>query len=68
MVLAFTLLSESSFGVLTDELKSYENLGLTYAGGMALCKKNGDFASGFRKVGKDGKFVYSYYYIYLTML
>lgn len=48
---------ESSFGVLTDELKTYENLGLTHAGGMALCEKNGDFASGFRKIGKDGKFI-----------
>ena len=47
---------KSSFGVLTDELKSYENLRLTYTGRIALCKKNGDFASGFRKVGKDGKF------------
>ena len=39
---------EHSFGILADELKSYENLGLTFAGSMTLCKKNGDFASGFR--------------------
>ena len=49
---------ESSFDILTDELKTYENLGLTHAGRMALCKKNGDFALGFRKVGKDIKFYF----------
>ena len=59
---------ESSFGVLTDELKTYENIGLTYAGGMALCKKNGDFASGFRKVGKDGKFKFIFTIYTLILL
>ena len=59
---------ESSFSVLIDELKTYENLGLRYASGMALCKKNGDFASGFRKVGKDSKFYcINVYYINILL-
>ena len=45
---------ESTFGVLTDEIKTYDNIKLTHAGGMAMCRKNGDFNSGFKKIGKDG--------------
>ena len=48
---------ESTFGVLTDELKTHENVGLTHAGGMAMCRKNGDFATGHRKVNKNGECV-----------
>lgn len=51
---------EPFFRVLTDELKSYENLGLTFAGGMVLCKKNGDFQTGLRKIGKYGKLMLYY--------
>ena len=45
---------ESTFGIVTDEVKQYENIKLTHAGGMAMCRKNGDFASGCKKIGKDG--------------
>ena len=48
---------ESSFGILTDKLKTYENLGLACTGRIASCKKKSNFASGFRKLCKDSKFI-----------
>ena len=51
---------ESTFGVLIDEIKRHQNIGLTYAGGIAMSRKNGDFASGLKKLGKDSKFTFEY--------
>ena len=45
---------ESCFGVMTCTINSFRNIGLTHVGEMAMAK-NGDFASGFKKVNKDGK-------------
>ena len=45
---------ESTSGVLTDEIKTHDDAKLTHAGGIAACRKNGDFNSGFKKIGKDG--------------
>lgn len=46
---------ESTFGVLKDEIKRYENISLTCARGVAMCCKNSNFASGTKKIGKNGK-------------
>ena len=47
---------ESTFGVLTDEIKRHQNIGLTYARGVSMSRKNDDFASGLKKLGKYSKF------------
>ena len=44
---------ESTFGILTDEIKTYDNIKLSHVEGMALCRKNGDFNSGFKKISRD---------------
>ena len=41
-------LCESIFFVLTKEIKRHQNIGLTHAGGVAMSRKNGDFASGLK--------------------
>ena len=28
---------------------------------MAMCRKNGDFASGYKKIGKDGNYLFTFY-------
>ena len=40
---------------MSDEVKRNENIKLQYAGGMVMCRKNKDFASGFKKISKNGK-------------
>ena len=45
---------ESTFGALTDEMKRHQNIGLTCAGGVAMSRKNGTFASRFKNIGKNG--------------
>ena len=39
---------ESTFEVLTDEIKRYQNIRLTYAGGIAMSWMNCDFALGLK--------------------
>ena len=51
---------ESSFGVLADELESYENLGLACARGVVLFKKSSDFATRLKNIGKEGVFYFCY--------
>ena len=46
---------ESAFGVLSDQIITCNHIGLTHAENMVLCKKNGDFASGHKRIGKNGK-------------
>jgi len=48
---------ESAFKVLTNKLKSYDNIKLTYVGGMAMYRMNGNFHSSFKKLEKDGKLI-----------
>lgn len=50
---------ESTFGALTDEIKRHQNIGLTYAGGVAMSRKNGDFATGWKKLNKDGNCIFN---------
>ena len=52
---------ESTFGIFSDQITSYNHIGATNAGGMVLCKKNRDFSSGLKKVNKnDMTCVYEY--------
>ena len=46
---------ESTFGVSSDKITSYNRISMTNAGDVALCKKNGDFASGHKKANKNGR-------------
>ena len=46
---------ESTFGVLTDDMKRHQKIGLTHVGGVAMSRKT--FASGLKKVGKNGAHV-----------
>ena len=46
---------ESTFGVATEEITTYENIGLTRASGIEIAKKNGYFNTGFKKMSKDVK-------------
>ena len=52
---------ESTFGIVTNEVKQYENIKLTHAEGMAMCRKNRDFASGYKKIEKDGNYIFLFY-------
>ena len=48
---------ESTFGVLTNELKTFDKIGLNNAGGIAMSRKNSDFTSGFRRLGKGSRLI-----------
>ena len=37
---------------MTDKVKHNKNIKLQHAGGIAMCRKNEDFASGYKKVSK----------------
>jgi len=54
---------KSTFGIMTEEINVYKNIGLTHAGGMAIAKNNGDFNTGFKKISKDGKLCANHMFI-----
>ena len=50
---------ESIFGVATEDITTYKNIGLTHDGGIAMVKKNGGFNTGFKKTSKDRKLCFN---------
>ena len=45
----------SAFRVLSNQITIWNHAGLKNSGGIAMYKKNGDFASGHKRIGKNGK-------------
>ena len=46
---------ESAFGAATEQISICANIRLTHKEGIAIAKKNSDFATGFKKISKDCK-------------
>ena len=53
-------LYELTFGVLIDKIKKKQNIGWAYAEGVIMSRKNSDFASSLKKLGKESKFAFQY--------
>jgi len=52
------------FGVFTNQITTYNNINLIYAGGIVVVKKNNDFNLGCKKISKDSKSIKLILYVY----
>ena len=46
---------KSIFGIATEQISAYTNIRLIHKEGIAIAKKNSNFATGFKKISKDHK-------------